>query len=80
MPGEPEHVSLEDVLQEREPLAMSLQRVAYPTESSDLFPVATTSQPNLFDSAISSVPRMRAWRFSVRSASRSSKTLESASS
>ena len=36
-----------------------------------MFPVATTSQPNLFESAISRTPRMRAWRFSsVRSGSR----------
>ena len=36
-----------------------------------MLPVAITSQPNLFESAISSVPRMRACRFSsVRSGSR----------
>src|SRR5436190_1982043 len=47
---------------------MSPYRVAYPTDSSDLLPVATSIQPNLFDSAISSTPRARAWMFSsVRS-------------
>ena len=40
-----------------------------------MLPVVSTSQPNLFDSAISRLPRIRAWRFSsVMSGSRPSKT------
>jgi hypothetical protein len=40
-----------------------------------LFPVVNTSQPNLFDSAMIRLPRMRACKFSsVMSRSRSSKT------
>ena len=46
-----------------------------------MFPVATTSQPNLFESPISSTPRARAWRFSsVRSRGRSPKLCSSARS
>ena len=43
---------------------MSPYSVAYPTAISDLLPVVRTIEPNLFESAISSVPRMRAWMFS----------------
>jgi hypothetical protein len=44
-------------------------------------PVVSTSQPNLFDSAISRLPRMRAWMFSsVMSGSRPANVSASISS
>ena len=43
---------------------MSPYSVAYPTAYSLLLPVASTSEPNLFEIAISRLPRIRAWRFS----------------
>ena len=35
-----------------------------PSELSDLLPVETTIQPNVVESAINVMPRMRAWMFS----------------
>jgi hypothetical protein len=68
-------------LSSAKPPARSPYNVAYPTESSDLFPVATTSQPNLFESAISSTPRIRACRFSsAMSGSRPAKLSANAAS
>src|SRR5438270_3731101 len=46
------------------PPAMSPYSVEYPVAISLLFPVVNTRWPNLFDSAINIVPRIRAWRFS----------------
>src|SRR5216683_3146129 len=43
---------------------MSPYSVAYPTDISDLLPVVTTIAPVLLEIAISSVPRVRACRFS----------------
>jgi hypothetical protein len=49
---------------------MSPYNVAYPTASSDLFPVETTSQPCVFESAMRTTPRARACRFSAATPSR----------
>src|SRR5271154_1467042 len=43
---------------------MSPYNVQYPVDISLLFPVVSTSAPNLFDNAINSVPRIRGCRFS----------------
>ncbi len=46
------------------PPDMSPYSVQYPTASSDLLPVVSSKADRLFDSAISRLPRMRAWMFS----------------
>src|SRR5271154_1464060 len=46
---------------------ISPYNVQYPVDISLLFPVVNTSAPNLFDSAISSVPRIRGCKFSSAS-------------
>ena len=46
------------------PPAMSPYSVQYPVLISLLLPVLRTSQPNLFDKDIRTLPRIRAWMFS----------------
>src|SRR5665213_3647036 len=46
------------------PPAESPYSVEYPVAISLLFPVVSTIHPWAFDSAMSSTPRMRLWRFS----------------
>ena len=62
------------------PPAMSPYSVQYPTASSLLLPVVSSSAPNLFESAIRTPPRTRAWMFSsVTSGGRPAKIAWSAS-
>ena len=44
---------------------MSPYSVQYPTDNSDLLPVVSSSAPRVLESAISRLPRMRAWMFSA---------------
>jgi hypothetical protein len=59
-----EDVGLEDVLEQREAAGHVAVERGVADRELRLVPVATTSQPNLFDSAISRTPRTRACRFS----------------